>query len=424
MNIFKKFRLRTQIIVCFSLIILIFITNSLFIIHSIHRLNDISASLLKMNWIKIGILEIRRHEKNFLLDRGEPSINKVEEHLREVQSFVESEITRKHTSPKTQTLLIKMMDQSVCYKNNFKKIISEYPNGDMDFHDAAKKKNRLLSNLVKTARTLLATSDALIEVLTTTMAEIEDQTQSLMILSFLLYLSIAIIVTILVNRGMLLPLRKCADFAQSIAAGNLKETLIVIDSAGSAGSLANSLNRMQTQLKQRIGFAEGILKGISAPFAVIDDHEKISYVNNGMLELLEIDGKKDHLYIGQNWSNFFYNIKDKKSLMGETLKTLHPQKKILMPIQTRKKNTRHTLVEINNLYDLDNNAIGAFCIITDLTAIKNEQKKLHNSNLALEAKKDELALLLENIDAQVWYIHNGKYMFANNARLNFMGKNL
>ena len=103
----------------------------------------ISASLLKMNWIKIGILEIRRHEKNFLLGRGEQSIKKLEEQLREVQFFVESEIMRKHTSPKTQTLLIKMMDQSLYYKNNFKKIISEYPNGDMDFHDAAKKKMNL-----------------------------------------------------------------------------------------------------------------------------------------------------------------------------------------------------------------------------------------------------------------------------------------
>ncbi len=374
-----------------------------------------------MNWIKIGILEIRRHEKNFLLGRGEQSIKKVQEQLREVQSIVQSEIVRKHTSLKTKTLLKMMMDKSVSYKNNFNRIISDSPKDDTRFHGAAKKRNALLSNLVTTARDLLATSNALVEIQTTTMAEIEDQTQSLMILSFLLYLSVAITVKMLVNRAILLPLRECADFAKSIAAGNLKESLMVMNAAGSAGSLAKSLNSMQTQLKHRIGFAEGILKGISAPFAVIDDHEKITYLNDAMLELLEIEGKKD-LHIGQSWSYFFYNIKDKKSLMGEALKAFNPQKNFFMSIQTRKQNTRHTHIEINNLYDLDQNPIGAFCIITDLTPMKNEQKKLLNSNLALEAKTNELELLLENIDAQVWYVHNDVYMFANDARLKFMGK--
>lgn len=420
MNMLKKFRLRTQMMVCFVLVISVLVLTGFFSIGSMKLLNALALSQLKISQIKIAVLEVRRHEKNFLLGRGEASTCAVHQHIKEIHAISEAEINKKHSCPETKLLLKKIVEQTRHYKKSFDKIVPNYLENPAEFRGRHAQENTFVSNMVSSARTILMTCERLMTVQTRKMAAIQEKAMLIMVFSLVLYLLMAVAVNFMVSRGMLFPLRRCADFARTISVGNLKSSL-KIDSVGSARVLADSLNAMQEQLKRRIGFAEGILNGMVAPFAVVDIHENISYLNHAMLELFEIEGSKA-LYIGQPWSSFVYDDLNKETLMGKVLKENRAQRNLLMSIQTRKRNIRHIRIDINTLYDLDGNAMGSFCIMADLTPMKEEQEKLRRAHLCLQSKKRELELILDNIDTQVWYTSGDVYQFANNARLKFLGK--
>lgn len=70
------------------------------------------------------------------------------------------------------------------------------------------------------------------------------------------------------------------------------------------GQLAASFNRMARELKEKLGFSEGLLRGITSPFAVCDARGRLMYLNGEMLECWGRSGEPSGYY-GQTGGAFF-----------------------------------------------------------------------------------------------------------------------
>ena len=91
------------------------------------------------------------------------------------------------------------------------------------------------------------------------------------------------------------PLGRITGFAEKVAGGDLKAQLEGDFSFELAG-LAQSIRHLVAEIKHKLGFSEGVLKGIGAPLIVADVQGNISYVNSQMLKLLGQDRRQWELF--------------------------------------------------------------------------------------------------------------------------------
>lgn len=176
------------------------------------------------------------------------------------------------------------------------------------------------------------------------------------------------------------------------------------------GDLANNLGQMVGVLKRELGFSKGILTGITSPLLVSDTEQKVVFVNQEMLDLLGLKGKPED-FLGQDVAEFFYNNKNQKTLTGEVLRTGQAITNLERELTNREGRHYFLRLDAAPLKDLDGKVIGAFVMVTDLTALKLQQQEIEkqNQNIAKAAKdalevaqqlssaSDELAAQIEEV---------------------------
>jgi HAMP domain-containing protein len=92
---------------------------------------------------------------------------------------------------------------------------------------------------------------------------------------------------IIFNRVVVLkPLAAIAAFAATVADGDLKATLTGRFRFELA-DLARNLERMVAELKHKLGFAQGVMEGISAPCGIVGPDNNITWANQQICDLLE-----------------------------------------------------------------------------------------------------------------------------------------
>ncbi|ACS80693.1 Cache 3/Cache 2 fusion domain-containing protein [Maridesulfovibrio salexigens] len=185
---------------------------------------------------------------------------------------------------------------------------------------------------------------------------------------------LAICCVLYVLNRLMSPLRSLAKTTEKIANGDLNARC-EYDSNDAIGETVKSVNTMVAELKSKLGFSDGVLKGITIPFIVTDAEGKINYCNNSLLEYAGRDGNPEDYY-GEPLSYVFYNDRNKKSLTNtaiEEKKTIHNITATLINI---KGTTKHGVFNAAPLYDLDENLIGAFSMVNDITEQKQQQQQI------------------------------------------------
>jgi len=207
-------------------------------------------------------------------------------------------------------------------------------------------------------------------------------------------LALVILVTtlnIFIRKGITLPVTLLAQASERVAQGDYNAQFTV-DKADELGKLSQNLGRMLDTIKRELGFSKGILTAMSVPCFVIDASGKLSFSNAATLELVGLKGKPEDYY-GQTVGQFFYNDASRKSLTEQVMETGKPLVKHDFEMVNRLGRKLYLRADIAPLYDLDGDTLlGAFSIITDLTAIKEQQK-------VLEAKNEVIAKTVKEADA-------------------------
>jgi methyl-accepting chemotaxis protein len=222
------------------------------------------------------------------------------------------------------------------------------------------------------------------------MSKIDKQIYIVGAICALALIILMITLNLFIRKGIILPVAFLAQASERVAQGDYNAQFTV-DKADELGKLSQNLGRMLDTIKRELGFSKGILTGMSVPCFVIDASGKVSFSNTATLELVGLKGKPEDYY-GQTVGQFFYNDASRKSLTDQVLETGQPLVKHDFEMVNRQGQKLYLRADIAPLYDLDDKLLGAFSIITDLTAIKEQQK-------ALEAKNEVIAKTVREADA-------------------------
>ncbi|MCM0756576.1 methyl-accepting chemotaxis protein [Desulfovibrio aminophilus] len=141
------------------------------------------------------------------------------------------------------------------------------------------------------------------------------------------------------------------------------------------GALARGVGRMVAELKNKLGFSQGILMGLTVPCLVSDTDSKVSFVNRPLLDLLECDGAPES-YVGHRVSEFLQRPESEKTITRrcfEADRAITGEERDLTGRLGRKVKAR---VDAAPLYDLDGALIGAFAVVVDLTGIREQEARI------------------------------------------------
>jgi Methyl-accepting chemotaxis protein len=218
-------------------------------------------------------------------------------------------------------------------------------------------------------------------------------------------LVLSLLMTLIIRR-VIRPLRTLSDFTREVAKGNFNAT-IEYPAKDAIGDTIGAVRDMTAELKNKLGFSEGLLNGLTVPCVVMDLDEKITFINQLELDLFDKPGKPED-YIGKAFGQFVYGDAAKKtslhkcmlddcSLLGQETSG-----------KTAKGKSYDILVDSAPLKDFDGNIIGGFTLIKDMTTIKQSErhaKAQHERLIAVAQEADTIANQVssaaEELSAQV-----------------------
>ncbi|OBQ45981.1 methyl-accepting chemotaxis protein [Halodesulfovibrio spirochaetisodalis] len=159
--------------------------------------------------------------------------------------------------------------------------------------------------------------------------------------------------------------------------------------ASDIASIEKDIESLFNCMKDRLGFAHGVLTGIDTPFVVVDTNEVLTYTNESLLTILEQDGNPEDYY-GQNVAHFFYGDASRRTVLADSLET-HVVTKREVVLTGRKGGQRKIYIHASPLFDLTGELMGALCIYQDLTALRQREEEIlsKNEQIASAARESE-----------------------------------
>jgi len=218
-------------------------------------------------------------------------------------------------------------------------------------------------------------------------------------------LGLAVLMTLII-RLVTRPLGVLSAFTREIAQGNYNAA-IDYPARDAIGDTIQAVRDMTAELKNKLGFSEGLLKGLTLPCVVMDLDEKITFINQQELDLFEKPGKPAD-YIGQSFGKFVYGDASKRTslyrCMREDCNLLGQETSGTTPSGRR----YDIVVDSAPLKDFDGRIIGGFTLIKDMTAIREGERQTqaqHERLLAVAHEADTIAAQVssaaEQLSAQV-----------------------
>ncbi|THB68012.1 MAG: EAL domain-containing protein [Desulfovibrio sp.] len=175
--------------------------------------------------------------------------------------------------------------------------------------------------------------------------------------------------------------------------------------------LSGNIRSMVGELKHRLAFSQGIQESIAAPFLVSDTRDKITFVNQAMLRLLEYDLNPEE-HQGQDIFDFFSQNQAMRQLADDCLNKRICVENQELGITGHQGSERVVSVYISPLYNLEDELIGSSTFIFDLSDLKASQAEI------LE-KQDEIqrlaAIPMENPSPVLTASEGGDIAYTNLA---------
>ena len=175
--------------------------------------------------------------------------------------------------------------------------------------------------------------------------------------------------------------------AGQVAAGNLA---VEFDQQGKdeLATLSTDIGKMVAQLKDKLGFSEGVLNGIAAPCLIIGADKKILWLNQHLCDLLEKTAKPQS-FLGLTSGKFLWNDENRETTAVRAV--LHRKKFVAeRELPTEKGNLRHVTVTATPFFDMDNTLMGSVTFWNDITEIRKNQRQIEK-NGAMVARVAENA---------------------------------
>ncbi|WP_421903594.1 methyl-accepting chemotaxis protein [Maridesulfovibrio sp.] len=213
-----------------------------------------------------------------------------------------------------------------------------------------------------------------------TRAAIEERNVLIVMGSVMVLLLVGVIV-FTIRKLVTGPMATIRDFTSEIAHGNFKAELTG-KYACELKDLSENIDHMVAELKNKLGFSEGVLNGISIPCIVADAEEKALFLNQDMLDLVGKTGRPQD-YLGRTVGDIVYSESSRSTTAGKVMADNAAQRNIEAELPVEGGGISNVLVNASPLFDLDGQMLGAFVMITDMTEIKQQQKRIEENNIMI-----------------------------------------
>ncbi len=203
------------------------------------------------------------------------------------------------------------------------------------------------------------------------------------------------IAALLVSNSITRPLQAVQGYARDIAHGNLNSE-VSCSLSGELGELSDDICSMVGELKERLGFAQGVLTAIPIAAFTTDRENKISFVNQALLTHVDRDGAPDQ-YVGMDAGELLHGSRQET----DSTRAIREESTIDREgeMQTIKGNSRIARTVVTPLYDLDNMLIGCIQLIVDLTELRTQQEAMRRKNSIIEKAAADADAISEQVSS-------------------------
>lgn len=206
------------------------------------------------------------------------------------------------------------------------------------------------------------------------------------ILGAVMFVFIFVLCTSFMHYELLNPIARIRTFLKKITEGDMNATL---DGTfkNELAALANGVTSMFDEVKERLGFSQGVLKGITFPCVVIDPQGDINYANQALLDMTRKSGVPEDYY-GKSINSFFFGGQEKKAVSAQALEKqqhIHVEREI----STDDGAKINVGVNATPVYDMDNHLLGVFTLYYDLTDIRAQEQQIVQQNQKITRVAEE-----------------------------------
>ncbi|EFL51022.1 methyl-accepting chemotaxis sensory transducer [Solidesulfovibrio fructosivorans JJ]] len=237
------------------------------------------------------------------------------------------------------------------------------------------------------------------------------QRDILLLVGVIVLLVVAAVIIVFNKLVVLSPLTAIGRFTEKVAGGDLTARLSC-NFRFELAELATNLESMVAELKNKLSFSEGVMKGIPTPCGIVAPDCTMLWINEQMCGLLEKPNAPES-YKGQRSGQFFLNDATKETRSDRAIserRVITAQSEYTTPSG---KNL-HVSVITTPFYDMDGNVLGSISFWTDQTEIYEQQERIaaQNALMADAASKaavtsDRMASASQELSAQIEQANQG-----------------
>ena len=185
------------------------------------------------------------------------------------------------------------------------------------------------------------------------------------------------IIALLIARSITSPLTQIVQFTSNVATGDFSKEL-TLHQKDELGILASGLCTMVSQLRNRIEFTEGVLKGITLPCFIGKNDDTFEYINQAAIDFYDLHGSPED-YKGTSISKFFYNDTGRKSLNMNVIETGQQILHHRIEFTTSHGRKKVTLIDLSPLSDQEGKTTASIAIFVDISEIVEQQERAEKS---------------------------------------------
>ena len=188
------------------------------------------------------------------------------------------------------------------------------------------------------------------------------------------------------TRSIAMPLTQLTRLAHQMRQGNF--STVESTRRDEVGQLTEALNHMAGEIKEKLGLAQGLMRGITSPLMICDVHNRITYLNQAMLDVWGHTGVPAD-YLGQETESFFRGCVASPSLLSRVLAT---QKALLgqtLSCPNTMGKTLYLMADVAPLRDTDGKLLGALTVQVDLREIRQQQQRVEDLNKRISLSAEE-----------------------------------
>jgi methyl-accepting chemotaxis protein len=203
-----------------------------------------------------------------------------------------------------------------------------------------------------------------------------------------------------------------AAAAKDIASGHY-DVHIDYSARDAIGSTAEAIHYMAATIKERMGFAQGVIESIKVPNVICGPDATVVRCNQAMLDVLEIPGAPED-WEGKDVNRLIFGDAPGESVAAQVARDRQARLGVERTFTTRTGKTIHVRIDCTPLFDLDGNFLGSSSIWMDLTdivrakeAIEASQKRLLAVAGQVDSLTQHIATATDELAAQVEQVSRG-----------------